>query len=53
MRRYFAILMLIAFSLVLVLSAGCPKQETIRDTAEEGEEQPDPGPEGPRPPGAR
>jgi hypothetical protein len=52
MRRYFAILMLIAFSLTLLLTAGCPK-ETIRDTAEEGEEQPDPGPDGPRPPGGR
>ena len=50
MRRLFSILMLIACSLALVLSTGCPR-ETIRDTAEEGEEQPDPGPEGPRPPG--
>ncbi len=51
MRRYFAILMLIGIALMLVLSTGCPKHETVRDTAEEGEEQPDPGPDGPRPPG--
>ena len=49
MRRWLAYLLVAFFSLALVLSTGCPNKSTLKDTPEEGEEQPDPGPEDPRP----
>ncbi len=50
MRRWFGMAIALLGSMSLLLSTGCPKQETVADTPEEGEEQPDPGPGGPKPP---
>ncbi len=49
MRRLFTILLVAFFSVAVLLCAGCPKKQSLKDTPEEGEEQPDPGPEIPRP----
>ncbi len=49
MRRLFAIIMAAFFSIAMALCTGCPKNLSLKDTPEEGEEQPDPGPEMPRP----
>lgn len=49
MRKLFKLLAVAVVSLAVLLSAGCPKKGSVKDSPEEGEEQQEPGPEIPRP----
>jgi hypothetical protein len=49
MRQFFKWVVIALAALGILLSAGCPKKDTLKEAPEEGEEQPDPGPGIPKP----